>query len=281
MNQPLPSGRTDYQDKDHLGTYDPADLKKRFLPTETCLNTRDLGGYKTKDGRQTKWGKLIRSEALFRLTDSDKEYMDSLGLTYIFDFRDPPEAKRLPDYIPAGSKYENLPILEGLIRGSFTLRPDHLESAIYDHMRELYELIVENRAQAYTPALRVLSEDEDAKILFHCTNGKDRTGFFAALLLLIAGVDEDTIVNDYLLTNLNIDEACAVFGPKMSEDIGVPAEFLRDFFGVHRDWIQTQLDYIRSNYGSVTAYLLDKTDLSEEEINRIKENITEDPVDIL
>ncbi|MGI6108818.1 MAG: tyrosine-protein phosphatase [Eubacteriaceae bacterium] len=278
VEQKLPEGWTDYQDRDHLIYCPESNLNRRLLPLESAINLRDIGGYTGAGGAKTKWNKMFRSEELSHLSAYDEHQLEDYGINYIFDFRDEKKALRVPDFIPEGAVYENIPILKGIKRSHKTLdysNPDSIDK----YMRKLYEYQVENMAQAFARILHILADEPDAVILFHCTNGKDRTGFMAALILLIAGVPEETIISDYSLTNLTFDEAFETLGTIMAEDFEdnpeVSKDKLRDFFGVRPAWLKIQLDYIRDHFGTVDRYLTENTDLTEKDLNRIRKNITE------
>ena len=273
----VPEGQTDFQDRDHLIYCPESNLNRRLLPLESAINMRDLGGYTGTDGRKTKWNKLYRSEELAHLSRFDQDQLSDLGIDYIFDFRDEKKAANLPDFIPEGAVYENIPILKG-IKGNYKTLDYDDPDAIDGYMRNLYDYQVRSTAQAFARILHILADEPDAKIMFHCTNGKDRTGFMAALLLLLAGVPEETIISDYTLTNLTFDEAFKTLGTIMAENFGeeagVTRDRLRDFFGVKPEWLNIQLDFIRSA-GGIDAYLLNNTDLTAGDLKRIRSNITE------
>ena len=77
---------------------------QRVLPLEGGQNFRDLGGYRTTDGRMVKWGVLMRSGAMSRLTEKDFAYLASLGLKTVVDFRDTRERTSEPVHWPADAK---------------------------------------------------------------------------------------------------------------------------------------------------------------------------------
>lgn len=265
--------RTDYSDAHHLRFCDETYLSRRLLPFDSAINMRDIGGYTNGRGEQTRWGKIYRGEELCHLSETDKEKMNALGITHVFDFRDAEKTKRMPDWVPQGARYINIPVLKGLKSGV----SDYTEPGAIDrHMRAIYELQVREKAANYARILKTLADDPDAVIYIHCTNGKDRTGFMTALILLLAGVPEETILSDYSLTNLTFDKAFATLGTILAQDLNQSdKEKLRDFFGVDPDWLKLQLDYIRENYGTVDSYLTENTDLTPEDLRRARANILE------
>lgn len=274
----LQPSQTDFKDEEHLIFCDESNLGKRLIQLENSINIRDIGGYTGLNGRKTLWGKVIRSEELAHLSDNDVAYFEKIGLKHIFDFRDRSKAERLPDRIPKTADYTQVPVLEDMPFNSAEIDFDD-PLGIDKHMRKIYRFQVEHKASAYATILKVMTDPNAYPILYHCTNGKDRTGFMTALILLICGVPEATILSDYSLTNLTFDEAFETLGTIMADDINkqvsVSREKLRDFFGVKPAWLKIQLDYIRDHYGSVDAYLLDNTDLTQEDLDAIRSNMLE------
>lgn len=271
--------KTDYHDQNHLIFCEESQLNRRIIKLEKTINMRDIGGYTGLNGRKTKWGRVIRSEELCHLSDHDVKALENMGIRHVFDFRDAPKARVNQDKIPETADYKNLPVLSGM-----TISPQDLDyhdpDAIDRFMRKIYAYQVANKAQDYAVVLHTLTDEHELPILYHCTNGKDRTGFMTALILLICGVPEATIISDYTLTNLTFDEAFHTLGAIMMEVMNkgkqdVEKEKLRDFFGVRPEWLKIQLDYITDNYGSVDAYLLDQTDLTEKDLDAIRDNMLE------
>ena len=84
--------------------------ENRLLPMDGSYNTRELGGYKTEDGRSIKWGVLYRSDKLSDISETDKKYIQNLGIKRIVDFRSTTEKTENPDLIPEGISYVEMPI---------------------------------------------------------------------------------------------------------------------------------------------------------------------------
>lgn len=269
---------TDFKDEDHLIFCDESNLGKRLIQLEKSINIRDIGGYTGLDGRKTKWRKIIRSEELAHLSDSDVAFLEDLGIKHVFDFRDEPKAKRVPDKLPSTADYKNLPVLKNMPFDHDGI-DFHQPGSIDRFMRQIYAYQVEHCAPIYAEILKLMTDDHAYPILYHCTNGKDRTGFMTALILLICGVPEATIISDYSLTNLTFDEAFEVLGTIMADEMeaskGVTKDHLRDFFGVKPEWLNIQLDFIKTHYDSVDDYLIDNTDLTAEDLDKIRENMLE------
>ncbi len=269
----------DFKDADHLIFCDESLLGRRLIQLDNTINMRDIGGYTGLDGRKTKWGKVIRSEELAHLSDDDVTYLADMGLKHVFDFRDAGKAERTPDRLPATADYTNINILKGIPLDHSTLDFDQPD-AIDGFMRGIYAYQVDQKAQAFAEVLHLMTDPTQYPILYHCTNGKDRTGILTALILLICGVSEETIISDYTLTNLTFDEAFETLGSIMADELeektNVSKDKLREFFGVKPAWLQIVLDYIRDHYENVDAYLMDKTDLTASDLDAIRDNMLEE-----
>jgi protein-tyrosine phosphatase len=189
----------------------PAELPRsereaqRLLPVAGAANLRDLGGYATRDGHALRWGVLYRADALADLSDEDLTYLERLSLHRVVDFRSEAERERDPDRLPAGPSVVWQPIAgQGL--DPRTLQDRLLAGEVSAEQSAAF-LVEGNRAfvnefrDVYARFLRDLADPANLPTLFHCTAGKDRTGFAAALVMLVLDVPRETAMRDYLLTN--------------------------------------------------------------------------------
>lgn len=260
-----------FYDSHHIRICNESMLNKRILPLESAINMREIGGYSNPKGQKIKWNKIYRGEELSHLNEEDHKKFNDLGINYIIDFREKNKAIQKPDLEVPGAENRNISVLEGLPR----IELDYNDpSSVDKFMKFIYEAQVRERAHKYAEVLKILRDDPEAKIYIHCTNGKDRTGFMIALIMLIAGIDEEKIISEYTLTNLTFDQAFETLGSTMANEVRVKdASTLKGFFGVDPDWLKIQLDYIKDNYGNVDNYLIQNTDLTQEDINTIRKNI--------
>jgi len=174
-------------------------------------NFRDLGGYRAADGRTVRWGRVYRSDAL-RLTDDDVVVLrDRIGLRTVVDLRagfefghqegggNPTHVARLA---AVGVHRHHLPMIDEtrVARHAGDIRPPAAKG---------YVKMLERGGDALATLLRLLAEDTTHPLVFHCAAGKDRTGVAAALLLGLLGVDDDTIVADYALSQAAMQRALA------------------------------------------------------------------------
>ncbi len=178
------------------------------------LNFRGLGGYVMKDGRKIKKGIIFRSGELGRATPEELEYIKHLGIRTIFDFRNAPETHKCPDPRIPGANHVNMCAAFNGMAADFDYSPMGLLDLLQDEDQTgnaaatLYSSLTASIAftnDAYREMFKTLMAGE-TPLLFHCSGGKDRTGVAAALILLALGADEDTIKEDYLLSNVYLDE---------------------------------------------------------------------------
>jgi len=172
-------------------------VPSRTLDLEGCVNFRDLGGYRTGDGRMVAWRMLFRADGLNKLTDADVALMVDLGLTTVIDLRTRDEAEQrgsFPvDRVPVA--YVGLPLTD-VLPATEDL-PDWGEAA---YVATRYGAMVSEGGPVLTSAIRTLATGAALPAVMHCSAGKDRTGVLSALILAFLGVPDETIVADYALS---------------------------------------------------------------------------------
>ncbi|MDR0371826.1 MAG: tyrosine-protein phosphatase [Prevotellaceae bacterium] len=234
-------------------------LAEKHLPMEGGYNFRDLGGYKTKDGRHMKWGKIFRSDGLSGLTDADLRYLASIPIRTVVDFRDRNETLMAPDKLPSTAGYVSMSISPGnLLTGVQNIRNRQVDSL----MMEMNRLFVSDSAiiAVYRDFFKLVLDEQNLPLLFHCSAGKDRTGMGAALLLYALGVDEETIMNDYLLSSVYLTEKYAGFIEEHPETASL--------FTVKKAFLQAGIDLAKEKYGSIENFLTGSLGV---DIDRMKE----------
>ena len=175
----------------------------RKLPFTGAHNFRDLGGYKTSDGKTVKWGKVYRSDNLHSLTDEDLKYMERLNLKSVVDFRSDEERNEEPDRLTPDMtpillpiKFEPEGVTENLTRD---LTFGNLDSS--NLLRDFNIILVKEFTEEYREFFRHIVDNGGEPFVLHCTAGKDRAGFGSAMILTVLGVPREKIIEDYLLTN--------------------------------------------------------------------------------
>ena len=251
-----------YQSEDH-----------RKIVLDGTSNTRELGGYKTEDGRSLKWGVLYRSDKLSELTDADQEYLLQLGIKRVIDFRSSEEKQNEPDQLPSTLKYIEMPIeADGAIRPKVeAILKGDLNEDVGAILVETNKEFISDFSGVYKGFIESLIENQEPT-LFHCTAGKDRAGFAAALVLLAVGVPEKIVIEDYMKTNKYTEETIQDFINKINLfSLGsVDAEILRPLLGVEERFIRAALDEIKQKYGSVENFIRDELKIRDESIIELK-----------
>jgi protein-tyrosine phosphatase len=250
---------------------------ERRVPLEGAVNFRDIGGYKTGDGREVKWGKVFRSDGLARLTGQDHQTMMQMGIERVFDFRTKAEVAEAPDKLPEDGSiaHVNLPVTHGkfdFVDAMARLKNGDSGWLTPDFMVNGYICNIEDYAGVWGAVINCIAEPQVPAILFHCTGGKDRTGTCAALILLMLGVDEETVVKDHQLSNVYIAGMLSGIN-KLIASYGVNPDKLVPYLTAPLDCIHALIDHIRNNYGSASDYLAKKAGVKKETQELLKQKL--------
>ncbi|NUU25277.1 MAG: tyrosine-protein phosphatase [Streptomycetaceae bacterium] len=172
---------------------------ERFLAVDGLFNFRDLGGYRTEDGRSVAWGRLYRSDGLHRLTERGVTAFLALGATTVLDLRTAAELAERSWEPPSGwpGRLLHVPLLRRIPDWSAV---DPEESARADFAVEHYREIAVEGAAGLRTAVEALAAPDALPAVFHCAAGKDRTGVLAALVLRLLGVSAEDVAEDYALS---------------------------------------------------------------------------------
>ncbi len=221
----------------------------RSLQLAGASNFRDLGGYTGLGGRAVRWRRLFRSDHLAALTQDDIVELSRHGLARVCDFRGEAERAPLLCAMP-GLSVHFLPIEPTVVQGMNDLLAAGHQLTARDTVRlmqETYRAFVHDNAAAYAEFFRLLVES-DTPLVFHCTAGKDRTGFAAALILLALGVSRQVVMQDYLLTN-------EFFRMPHSATSSLPQEVLQVLWRVQEEFLDAALHVVDADYGGVQQYM--------------------------
>ncbi|GAB6008709.1 tyrosine-protein phosphatase [Dysgonomonas reticulitermitis] len=224
-------------------------LAERHLPMAGGYNFRDLGGFKTKEGRYTKWGKLFRADELSNLTEEDLKYLSGIPITSVIDFRAQSEVKRSPDKLPHTVHFTYpIAITPGNL-SSEGIQANLLSTNIDTQMKYMNRLLVSDPAcvRAFRIFFAIVQNNLSAPLIFHCSAGKDRTGMAAALVLYSLGVDEQTIMEDYLSSKIYLSDKYDAFIAKYPR--------AESIFTVKKMFLQAGINQIKRDHGSVMDYL--------------------------
>lgn len=218
-------------------------------------NFRDVAGidtaYSTENNGVMRQGIFYRSNALTP-TDADLAVLNSLNISTVVDVRSPAEVASQADTLPEGSRYVNIDLIGN--NGAFVIDLSKMTVGDVDTMMEAGErsfVTSDYARQGLGEVFRELANADDAA-LFHCTAGKDRTGWISAVLQSIAGVSHDDIMANYLATNdytaARVNATVAMLPDSMKATYG-------SLLGVQGSWLQAGLDQVVASYGSMDNYL--------------------------
>jgi len=244
----------------------------RLLPLQGGRNFRDLGGYRTKDGRHVKWGLLFRSGAMSGLTPADFSYLNKLGIRSVCDFRDTHERTVEPVNWPAGEAptifADDYDMNSNGMMAKMNLRSLTPDSA-RKMMSATYPQLLTTFNGQYRRMFRQLLAGK-APLAFNCSAGKDRTGVAAALLLTALGVPRETVIQDYLLTNRYLN-AESLKGSKATGDWAkLPAPVMQAFMAADRSYIEAALQVVDRNVGGDEGYFRNKLQLSRADLVQLR-----------
>jgi protein-tyrosine phosphatase len=219
-------------------------IENRILPLEGASNARDLGGYATADGGHVKWSMIFRMGDLNELTDADLRYLEQIPIKTIIDFRDSSEIVSSPDKVPASLVNQfSVPIQPGNVIDFHRITPEVAPHILED----INKMLVTDFQSEYKAFFQILMNENNAPLLFHCSAGKDRTGFGSVLFLASLGVDKETIIQDYLLSKKYVEEKYS--------DFVAANPVLEPLMTVKREYIEAALDLIDKEYGGIGNYL--------------------------
>jgi protein-tyrosine phosphatase len=246
-----------------------------MTPVPTALlqgasNFRDVGGYRNADGRCVRRGQVFRSDHLAGLTPEDLARLASLGIGHSLDFRGAAEYTATPYAIP-GVQRLALTIEPSVIARMQALVAQGIVPTTEETvalMCETYRDFVNHNAGTFGRFLKHLLEQPTPQV-FHCTAGKDRTGFAAALLLSALGVDRATIEHDYLLTNQLYKR------DNRLEGSGHP-HVMKVLWQVQPEFLQAAFDAVEAQHGGMQDYLHGAIGLSPQELAELKQMLLED-----
>jgi len=241
----------------------------RALSLQGASNVRDLGGWPTPEGRRVRFGMVFRAASLSRLTDDDVARLNETGVRTVCDLRGEVEQQQAPSRL-AGVVTHALSI-EPSLGASLRDIVDRRETTGEDVMvlmRRAYTSYALDWSHRYRALFDLLLQEDAPPLLFHCTAGKDRTGFGAALLLTALGAAEEVVLEDYLATN-RLWRGDAEYRATLPDAI---AEVL---LRVHPELIATAFAAIRGAYGTLDAYFEQRIGLGPERRALLRERLLE------
>lgn len=233
------------------------------LPLEGTKNTRELGGYPTLDGKRTKEHRFLRSDGVHQLTKKDIETLYDYDLRMVIDLRSKYEAEKLPDVFPKEIEAKHFPLLDHVQSGGLK------EGEFPKTMEEMYIDLLDHSQETIKEILKAMALKENGCILFHCTAGKDRTGITAMLLLKLANVSDEIIIEDYSATYENMKDLFQKQASELKENQITVPEYI---FQSQEKSMEKTLLHMHKTYGNVESYM-EKIGLNIQEITLLKQHL--------
>ncbi len=236
---------------------------------EGAFNFRDMGSYRTTDGRTVKQGLLFRAAELTGLTPEDHRLLEGLNLKHVFDYRNRGEAEQKPDpqigqavniRIPANTAAEDAPSLDLEQVFASGLHKQFSKNMLGD----LYAALPIRNA-SYKKLMELLKNPEaNLPLVQHCAGGRDRTGVGSMLILLTLGVPYETVLEDYLLSNVTLEK----FHRQMFDMAAqyVSTEELKEVeeaMKLQEIYLKATMDSIITEYGTFDRYLQEEFGIDE------------------
>ena len=262
----------------------------RHIKLEGESNFRDLGGYRSSDGRSVKWREVFRTGELGELSDGDVERLEELDLKTVVNFLLPEEIEKGgADRLPEGTEQILDPITgersaelsmtahQAISSGNFEKLPAEINL-------EIHAILMDEAKEQYARLLRTLADPEKRPIAFHCSGGIHRTGTATAVLLSALGVPWETVREDYLLTNVvgkeETEQALTKLRAKAAASNQIdPSEVdmtnVEAFYILEAAYIDGALEAAKEQYGSMDAYIREGLGLSEAEISALRSSLLE------
>ena len=253
------------------------------LLSPAVTNLRDVGGRATADGGTVATGIAYRSAELTDESVVTDATLADLGIRTVVDLRTDAERDPRPDRLPAGAQHLVLDVLADLPVSAAAQLPALFaagrvdEFARLDLMGEMLavyrHLVLDRSAQAaYAAFVRTVLDPERTPVLFHCTAGKDRTGWAATILLLAAGVDEAGASEEFLAVNPAVR---TTFAPLLDQftDAGGDPDVLRPMLEVRVEFFEAALAAVREQFGTFEGYLTDGLGLSLIEVEALRRTL--------
>lgn len=250
-----------------------ADSSQRLVHMQGAVNFRDIGGYKTNDGKEVKWGMVYRSASIAKLTDSDMKIMESKHIHTVVDFRGNSESAAAPDRLLPNTDYTLSPA------GSDSL-PDIKKMATLlktgNFLGKLYgEDGLQYFGERYKPLFqKLLSTSDKEAVLYHCTGGRDRTGMATALLLYTLGVPQQTIEADFTASNVYLGNTMGSYAEPLSKATGMTVEEIKKEMDLRPELIQMFFGAIKAHYGSIENFMDKEMGIGKKEIEILKKKYT-------
>lgn len=228
----------------------------RVLDVEGAYNVRDIGGYRTADGKTTHYRAFLRADGLHNLTESAKADLIEYGVRTVIDLRRTFETVETPNVLAdmEGVDYHHLNMI-GDTNPPGYIPPPEDEWTTPEVTAEIYRVLLDHRQEVMSETLITLANSKGHTAIYHCAAGTDRTGIISALLLGLAGVPDETIIADYAFSSHGLRDkllAEGIPGSLAHVDFALdePPELLAPPSAMERT-----LQHLSDKYGGVEPYV--------------------------
>ena len=241
------------------------------------MNCRDVGGYRTVEGRVVRTGALFRSDRLSDLTDDDRADLASYGIRTVVDFRTAAEANRDRTRLwTSVTTHAPLPIGDELAQQEDFLeriKSGEVSNVTEDDVADMYAELLDEHWERYRDFFSLVLDVDHLPLLFHCTAGKDRTGVAAALLLAACGVDRTTVLDDFELTNeLRSQRRIAELRPILEAE-GVDVEAVIPALSAPRTSMAAALLHLDAAHGGAEGYISTTLGFGPDGVDTLRANL--------
>ncbi|KAL5530050.1 hypothetical protein ACEPAF_6307 [Sanghuangporus sanghuang] len=258
-----------------------------FVRIDGVTNVRSLGPYPVKPQSQedasvrllTRPCQLFRSAEVSGITEQGKVQMRELGITRVFDLRSDTEMEKYDTPVPQieGVEVVRAPVfqIEDYSPEVMARRFQLYASGKTEAFMELYSQILDNGGQAFAEILKHVRDRPDEGCLFHCTAGKDRTAVIAAILLSLAGVDDEIIADDYELTRIGREPVRTKILQRLSKEpiFAENKDAALNMLTSRRETMLAFLQMLREKYSGAEGYVQKCCGLSKADIETIRRNL--------
>lgn len=241
-------------------------------------NARDLGGYLGADGRKILKKRLLRTGKIIDLSNDDKKFLINYGVKTVIDLRTPSEYNVNPDTPIEGVEDVHIPVhrdakldtkLIAMRQTYDKIQYAGFKSMCYQYRRSITEPFSQN---AFKKILETLASQKDGATIFHCSEGKDRTGLTTVFIIYLLGVNWETIRQDYLYSNFTLRDYQAAMDKKIIAEGGndILRSNIRSLAGVANEYLDTALLTIKQEYDGIDNFIHNQLGLDQEFIQEFR-----------
>lgn len=239
----------------------------RVIPFEGVHNFRDMGGYRTSDGRKIKYGLFFRSGELAGMTEQDKALFQTLNIRTIFDYRDDFEAEHRPTPLWPNIEYLRVPAMTLASYSHVTSMKEWVKLSkdfSVEKIIHMYATLPFQNA-SYQQLMKLVQDPNRLGLVHHCHAGKDRTGVGTALILLALGVPKEFVIEDYLITNQTFKEAGESMLKQIADQMNEEEiHIFRQIMGANKEFIEAVFNAIEEKYDDFDTYFAEEFGLTAE-----------------